>query len=55
MTGRLFLIFSDFLSLLWIPGEPIRHRFFAPFLLCLCLIMLLSTWALKHILCQHNV
>lgn len=28
---------------------------FAPFLLCLCLIMLLSTWALKHILCQHNV
>ena len=28
--------------------------FFAPFLLCLCLMMLLSTWALKHILNQHS-
>ena len=28
---------------------------FAPFLLCMCLIMLLSTWALKHILSQPNV
>lgn len=27
---------------------------FAPFLLCLCMIMLLSTWALKHIMHQHD-
>lgn len=29
--------------------------FFTPFLLCLCLIMLLSTWTLMHILKQHSV
>lgn len=35
--------------------EQFGIGFFAPFLLCLCVMMLFSTWALKHVLRQHSV